>query len=153
MAPAPDRNRILGLTLGTAGLIPFVALSITLIVGARPFGLSEELLAATLVAYGAAILSFLGGILWGLTLRHPTGLSARPELVASVLPPLLAWFALLLDPQLALAVLIAGFIGQGVFDAYTLGPDADLGWFHKLRIWHTVVVIVLLSIGLAGLRG
>src|SRR5688500_12317815 len=122
----PERNRPLGVILGIAGLIPFVGLAAALVLRTRPLGLDPELVAATLVAYGAATLAFLGGVRWGLALRHPTGLGARPELAASVLPPLAAWAALLLEPQVALVVLAAGFFAQGVFDAYTLGPDADL---------------------------
>ncbi len=59
---------------------------------------------AALAAYAAVIVSFLGGIHWGLALRQPpqqhTGLLAW-----GVVPSLLGWPALLLPPAAGLALL------------------------------------------------
>lgn len=80
--------------LGLAGLAPFVggALLVWL-------GLPQEqhaFVTLALSGYAALILSFLGGIHWGLAMR----LSAPPALplVWGVMPSLLAWPALLMPP-------------------------------------------------------
>jgi Protein of unknown function (DUF3429) len=80
--------------LGYAGLIPFVALS------AATWWLESTHRATSqsaLLAYSAAILSFLGAIHWGLAMREkvpPTAL-----LLWGVMPSLVAWAALLMPVQ------------------------------------------------------
>ena len=86
--------------LGHLGLLPFVlgALLVWL-------GLDPELhlfVAMALSAYAALILSFLGGIHWGLAMRHsapPAGL-----LLWGVVPTLLGWMAVLMPPFAGLAL-------------------------------------------------
>ncbi len=52
------------LLLGALGLIPFIVLSLAMLFGAAT--LLSFPTASALSAYGAVILSFLGGIRWGL---------------------------------------------------------------------------------------
>jgi hypothetical protein len=58
-------------------------------------------------AYGALIASFIGGAWWGLAANRAEGAALTCWLVASVLPMLAAWVALLLPPQAGL-LLLAG---------------------------------------------
>lgn len=100
--------------LGLAGLLPFIACSI----GA----LSLEADAAqrslfALVAYGATILAFLGGVHWGFALDDsgsPSVLVQRARYGLGVLPSLVGWLALLVMflglPMAGLLILIAGVI-------------------------------------------
>ncbi len=92
--------------LGAAGLLPFVVLGIAS-VGANS---GRAAVAATLlVAYGAAILSFLGGVHWGFTLGgdDEADPATRHRLALGVVPPLLGWGAV------ALAVVAYPFLGLG----------------------------------------
>jgi hypothetical protein len=93
-APSP-----LALALGHAGLLPFVggALLVWFVQGeALPFA------AQALSAYAALIVSFLGGIHWGLALRQP---QPRPLLLGwGVAPSLLAWIAVMMPASSGLVL-------------------------------------------------
>lgn len=89
--------------LGYGGLIPFVALALA--IWLVPPAL-QTVLASALVAYGATILSFVGALHWGLTMRTPSTQSA-PALVWGVVPSLVAWAALLLPPAAGLLAIAA----------------------------------------------
>ena len=84
--------------LGYAGLIPFVALAAGVWVG-HPDA------ADALVAYAATIVSFLGAIHWGLTMRDEV--PDTKALSWGVVPSLVAWLALMMDTEDALALLTA----------------------------------------------
>lgn len=93
-APSP-----LALALGHAGLLPFVAGAalVWLVQGeALPFA------AQALSAYAALIVSFLGGIHWGLALRQPK--PAAPLLAWGVAPSLLAWAAVMMPASSGLVL-------------------------------------------------
>ena len=75
---------IVPLALGLGGLVPFVGLALLVVTGwAARIGMSGDLVRAALLAYGAIIASFLGGIRWGLALRE-SGRAAALDLVLSV---------------------------------------------------------------------
>ena len=93
--------------LGYAGLVPFVALAL----GLR-FLPSEarEFCVFAVAAYAATITSFLGAIHWGLAMREAPSTSSSESAGAvpfmwGVVPSLVAWFALLSSPAVALLVL------------------------------------------------
>lgn len=118
------------LALGLAGLIPFWALALALLLRGA-FGLQPEALDLALATYGAIIISFLGGIRWGLAVPAE---SAPWRYVGSIIPSLVAWALLAAPEPWRLA-------GLGVF-VLALGP-IDLGlvrdgsappWFGRLRL-------------------
>lgn len=90
--------------LGYGGLVPFVGLGLA--AWLLPLAYRATALTA-LLAYGASILSFLGAIHWGFTLRDRPVASTR-LLVWGVVPSLSAWVALLLPPAPGLWLLTAG---------------------------------------------
>ena len=105
---------------------------------------------AALATYGAIIVSFLGGIRWGLAV--PAGGDAVRHYLVSVLPSLVAW-ALLAAPEpwrlagLGLMALVLGPIDLGlVRDG--LAP----AWFGTLRIILSVGAGVALWLGAYALR-
>jgi Protein of unknown function (DUF3429) len=75
--------------LGWGGLLPFVGGALA--VAVAPPAWHETALRA-LIAYGAVIVSFLGGIHWG----SPTGAAHDAARLWGVVPSLLAWPLLLL---------------------------------------------------------
>jgi hypothetical protein len=89
----------LALRLGYAGLMPFVAggLLVWLVLPeAHPY------VTLALSAYAAVIISFLGGIHWGLAMRQAT--PAAASLLWGVVPSLLAWTAVMMVPASGLVI-------------------------------------------------
>lgn len=131
--------------LGAAGVIPFAGLALVVLFGGLgPLGRDDAIHA--LVAYGAVILSFLGGIRWGGSLwLKDEGRQAR-VLTASVVPSLAGWVALLLPQGWALTLLLVGFVAQGTWDASGRGWEGRLpGWFRDLRVRLTLAVTAILA--------
>lgn len=125
------------LALGYAGLIPFAVLALDpLTVEFFPPPLAR----LWLLGYGAVILSFLGGIIWGRNLRDP---DAGVAMVVSILISLAGWGALLLIGPEAFWLLAAAFAAAL---AYDLGSDLP-PWFRRLRIHLSIGAIAAMLIG------
>lgn len=108
-APSPTAR-----WLGLAGLLPFVVGAMALwAVGAE----HRAPLALALHAYAAVIVSFLGGIHWGIAARH--GGSADALLWWGVTPSLVAWIALLLPQAWGLPMLVIALLACYLVDART----------------------------------
>jgi hypothetical protein len=129
-AAVPDP---LALRLGYAGLVPFVLGALLAML------VHEEVynyVALGLAAYAAVIVSFLGGIHWGLGMR---GEHASPLPFAwGVVPSLVAWVAAMMPAH-------AGLVIQGVMLVVCylvdrrLYPALGLGAWLTLRFRLTVV--------------
>lgn len=131
--------------LGYAGLIPFVLAAVAVYAPWPGTSLSAEVF----IAYGAAILAFLGGIQWGLALAPGIG-RATERLIVGVLPSLLAWFALLLPAPTATIVLAAGFAAL-LFWERRRCPVAGPGWYPVLRFRLTLAVLVCHAVAFTGI--
>ena len=122
------RVETMGMRLGYLGLIPFV-------VGAVTALLSQELVSLafqTFILYSLAILSFMGGVHWGLALITGTRQSTR--LLISVVPVVAAWICLIALPApLTLAVLGGGFIAQWFIDRPILAELPIPSWYLEMR--------------------
>lgn len=124
------------LSLGFAGLIPFV--TPTLFMAVTESYCPE--LAYAQLAYGATIISFLGGARWGFAL--PESSPAKPDwmnLANSVVPALLAWVTMLMSDSLVPAV-VTVIMGLGISLHYDLSllPTYP-SWFKALRSILTTV--------------
>jgi hypothetical protein len=143
-APIPRAALILGL----AGLLPFawgvltlwfptLALYTTAYVGPRFIGPYVGLF------YGAVILSFMSGVLWGFATKAH-GQVAASGYGLSVLPALWAFFTTGGGDQSAAVALIAGFVGllglDWLFWRQGLAPE----WWMKLRLILTAGVVLCL---------
>jgi hypothetical protein len=122
----------LPLALGLAGLAPFIALALAVALQHREIAGVDA--AAALLAYGAAILSFLGGAHWGLALRHPSPTIRNGLYVMAMVPPLWAWAALLLGGASGLALLAAGLALHGGLDGVRATRFAAPRWYPRLRL-------------------
>ena len=91
--------------------------------------------------YGAVILSFLGGIRWGLALKVASEAPARRELIFAIVPSLVGWFSLSLDAPYVFAVLALAFAAHGAWDALSGERGAFAMWFVKLRTVLTFLVV------------
>jgi hypothetical protein len=133
--------------LGGLGAVPFIGLA-----GAMPFLEAEprRLVAHALVAYGATILSFLGGVHWGLAIGsrtkiEPGKLPAR--LVLSVIPSLAGWVALLVPELRGLIILILAIAAMLWVDIRATRSGQAPPWYPKLRVPLSCVVMATLLFG------
>ena len=134
----------LAILLGIAGLVPFIGCGL----GAMTRDGEADRMLAALIAYGAVMLAFLGGMQWGFAL--PAATDARRQrwrLVLGVLPPLVGWAALLIalvaPGWIALAVLTAGFIGTALGEHRAAAQAVPSGYLW-LRWALTVVAAAML---------
>ncbi len=123
--------------LGYAGLIPFVVLALDPLVTNY---FSAPLARLWLLAYGAVILSFLGGIMWGRCLTEP---EAGVSMIVSILISLAGWGAVMLLGPEAFWLLAGGFVAALAWDmAADLPP-----WFRQLRIHLSIGAILAMVVG------
>lgn len=139
--------------LGHAGLIPFVLLALLLwLLG----GDQQAFVAIALAAYGALILSFLGGVHWGLawsldrSVVQPTPNLRRQLLLWGITPSLLAWPGVLMPPFAGLAWLGFMLILNYLADR-TLYPRAGLQHWLTLRFRLSTVAALSCFIGAGAL--
>lgn len=139
------------LILGLAGVIPFawgalttllpgLALQVMPIIGGRFIGPYVQLY------YGAIILSFMSGVLWGFATKAE-GQAATAGYALSVLPALWAFFMTGGGPVAASINLIVGFIGLLLLDWQFWRLSLAPPWWMKLRGLLTVLVVLCLMTG------
>ena len=88
----PRNVPVLAMLLGVAGLVPFVVCGLASV--STSF-IGAQAAAQLLIAYGAVVLSFLGGIHWGVSLTAVE--DGRQRLALGVLPGLLGWLTMALS--------------------------------------------------------
>jgi len=132
--------------LGAAGLLPLVAV-LVVVLGDFSLGLKA---AALLIGFGyaALILSFLGGLWWGLA-AAAEGRAPRWLWAAAVVPSLWAFFVGVpmalgrLEPQAGLVVVGVGLVAALLVDRALAARRLAPVWWMGLR--------VPLSLGLGGM--
>jgi hypothetical protein len=130
--------------LGWAGVLPFALLTAATVLGLKPLSLDAR---AALLAYGAAILSFLGGAQWGVLLpRSQEETSLLWRYGVSVLPALLAFLCLLAPQTLGLVGLAVGLMALLAYDLSTVRRGLAPVWYGTLRSQLTGAVVILLAI-------
>jgi hypothetical protein len=132
-----DATWLLIRRLGYAGMAPFVILAFLLwLVDAdlHPF------IALSMAGYGAVIVSFLGGIHWGIGFRNAITMHNAPPVhfVWGVTPSLLAWVGVMMPAFAGLPLLGAVLIACYIMDRRTW-PAAGLGQWLTLRLHLTIV--------------
>ena len=130
--------------LGYLGLVPFLVLA----TGCWIPG--WQLLAGPgLVAYGAVILAFMGGLHWGMA-SLPGNAEPRRSLVAGVLVAILAWVGLVLEPVMAALLLAASLWGLWLAERW-LPVSRHSGGYRRLRARLTALASLALVAGALGL--
>lgn len=134
--------------LGVLGLIPFAALTLMAWVANDAMASAA---AVGIVAYGAVILSFLGGAHWGIASNAMKDQPAAASrlLVMSVVPSLLGWVAVLLPMPWSAALLAVAFIAILLLDRWALRYAFAPRWWLRLRIPLSATVSILLFLFLA----
>jgi hypothetical protein len=145
--PLPEPLRSpdpLALRLGYAGLLPFV-LCAALVWIVRPD--AHPYVTLALEAYGATIVSFLGGVHWGLGFRSAAAEPAR--FAWGVVPSLLAWVAVMMPPHAGLVVLGVVIVACYLVDRKVY-PRHGLAPWLTLRFRLTAVASLSCFVGAAG---
>lgn len=131
-------------TLGYAGLIPFIGLAIALWLSPEQY---EPDIHHALLTYAAIILSFMGAIHWGVAIDIKSD-KQKFQLGTSVIPPLLAWLALLLPLNYSYSILIVAFSLLCVFDCRMTKHSHLADWYPTLRVPLTTIVVATLIMSL-----
>ena len=149
--PIGDRRTIPGVArlLGYAGLLPFALTAAMMWLA--PDATTKATALKMLIGYGAVILSFLGGVRWGLATGPLAGPDRNRELGLSVLPSIAAWVVFLPGPTLALGILITGFIVQCLWDVMSAERGYLPKWYGNLRLQLTGGATACMIAGLAKL--
>lgn len=137
------------LWLGLAGLVPFAAAALAQFL-AWPL-LSPAAGMRLGLVYGVVILSFLGGIRWGRALLARPARMQAAEFIVGIVPALAALTAFFLPDLLALALLIAGFLLQALWDVISAEEGRLPPWFARLRMILTAgavpsLIVLLLAL-------
>ena len=130
--------------LGYAGLAPFVLLTILM------WLVDRELLPFVSIAlgsYAAAIVSFLGGLHWGIGFMKDEA-APRFHFIWGVVPSLIAWLALMMPAYAALPLLGLVLLACYVVDRKTYPPSGLARWL-PLRLQLTVVATLSCLLGAA----
>jgi len=135
--------------LGYAGAIPFITTAV-IIFFLYPREEAQVVLTYQ-IAYGAVILSFLGGIRWALAMLFPEDPQLLKRLTFSVVPSLVGWIALLIPPVWGLIVLIVSFWVQAASDSRASRMHEAPRWYGGYRIRLSILVIGALVLSVVGI--
>ena len=139
------------LILGLAGLLPFLWGALTVLVPDLGLWTAQTLGPRfagpyVMLFYGAVILSFMSGVLWGFAARA-TGTLATTGYALSVIPALWAFFMTGGGPTSAGMNLIFGFAGLLLLDLQFARWGLAPAWWMPLRLLLSAVVIACLAVG------
>lgn len=147
-----DRAPRAALLISWVGLAPLVAGAIALFFTARA-PVSDVRLVLPVLAYGAVVLSFLGGVRFGLAFQaRPRERRARAFALA-IVPVLVAWVAVALATHqiTAFLTLIGAHGVQGWYDAATARSAGAPAWYGRLRLHLTIAAVAALALAVTAL--
>lgn len=126
------------------GLLPFLAgLFFTILPGLLP--IEAIIYERALLGYGAAILSFLGGVRWGIRLSGGAG--SQLTYVAGIFGSILGFITVLMPMEIGLTMLIIGFAIYGIWDVWAgYAGSLPREYAHMRSVMTGLVCLVLLLI-------
>ena len=136
-----DAEKIVSQTpfvLALAGFVPFAVLTGAQFVPGATFAHTTGLLA--LNVYAAIILSFLGGIRWGIAVNAGGGDVDIAPFILSVVPSLWAWAAFFAAGPWGFVMYAMGFAAMGWWDRALVSAGKAPEWFGLLRMTLTLLV-------------
>jgi len=136
-------------SLGVAGLIPFVAAALIVVMdepvvteGSYALFYPSDGVKIAL-SYGVIILSFMSGCLWAFALNAK---APAFYLALSVIPALYCFFYVTGKDSEQLMALAFGFLGLLILDYVMVRAQLAPSWWMRLRILLTAVVVVCLLV-------
>ena len=137
--------------LGLSGLIPFIGCALIGTLASEPL---RSFALNLLLAYGAIILSFLGGVHWGLLVATGAPKLTQKQLAArfllSVIPSLIGWAALFINGRVGFLVLSLALALVLIVDRMSIRDGFAPHWFMRLRRILSTGAIASLLIGFMG---
>ena len=158
MADRPPRLSVeqTATMLALLGFVPFAFFTALLLADPGLLSVQDDtgspaaLLVPALKLYAAIVLSFVGGIRWGVAIMQREG--GREEAQALVLaagPSLIGWFSFFMGEPWSFAVLAAAFAATGWWDGLLAGNKGVPAWFGRLRVLLTVLVMTTMAAAFA----
>lgn len=136
-----NRNVQLARGIATFGLVPFIGCAVL-----AWFDGYREWAGMALATYAAIVTTFNGAVHWGRALQGFSDSNQLPTLLYSVIPSLIAWFALMLPLEFSLPMLTAGLM-------FTWGTeqmvfiDTMPEWYRIMRHGLTTVAVTAMLVG------
>ncbi len=136
--------------LGYLGLLPFIVSS--LLVWVPEY---HHYAVQSLTIYAAVIVTFIGGVHWGLAMQTSKTFSnhddqyIRKQFIFSVIPSLVAWLAVVVAQQYSLIILTICFVSFWYLEK-TIFSKALENWYTTLRNHLTLVATLFIVIGWLG---
>lgn len=135
--------------LALLGFVPFASFTTLLLAdpGLIPQMAGRDLDGPSLVIpafkiYAAIVLSFIGGIRWGVAIvQQHDGREDSEALVLAAGPSLIGWFAFFMGEPWSFAMLAVAFAATGWWDSRLAGNKGVPEWFGRLRLFLTVLVM------------
>ena len=149
-----DETRVAN-ALTLLGSLPFIAFTL-LTIGEPHVEERVEVATVILLLYAAVILSFLGGIRFGMEVRQP-GDGAAANIAWSVIPSLAGWGLVILT-YIVVIFGASGFVGwafaifaglfalQYAWDVASVRAGEAPGWFGAMRRRITLIVVPTLLV-------
>ena len=131
--------------LSIAGFFPFAFFALCIVWFDQQNPL-RPLVIDSMKIYGAIILSFLGGIRWGIAMKSENVEKTGLVFSLSVLPSIIGWLSLFLPLPYVFAVQALGFAGQGAWDSFAAQHQVYGLWFARLRSTITFLVVACLVV-------
>jgi hypothetical protein len=142
---ARQRSPIAVRVIGYALLIPMVAMAMVVALTYPSAGIAGVLKVE--ITYAVALLSFLGGVRWGIALMSGgVHLHFRPLAIITLILPF-AWVILFMTTPVALAALMAGYLLIALGErASTRSPVPQ--WYYALLVPFTIMIEIALGLSL-----
>ncbi|MFP3944116.1 MAG: DUF3429 domain-containing protein [Alphaproteobacteria bacterium] len=132
--------------LGYAGAIPFIVASL---LSWFPDPLVSEAAIVMLIGFSVVILSFMGGVRWGIATSLESG-PTFPQLTIAIVPAAVSWIAMILGSDMVglgenaaavqLVLMIVAFILLLLSDLQITRAGEAPDWYPGLRIPLTLLV-------------
>lgn len=135
-------SRIVNLS-ALLGLLPFVA-GLMFAIWPAMAPLDMVLIQRAVIGFGAVILSFLGGVRWGLRLQGGAG--SDLTFVMGMLGAIGGLIMLLLPYELGLTLLAIGFALQGIWDVRSEGVPPVYASLRGVMTWLVCALIIAIFI-------
>lgn len=134
--------------LGWSGVLPFALLAVFIAAAQNvPDAIDPK---TALINYAAIILSFMGGVHWGMsiggkTIGGTTTSSQAMRLGLSTVPALVGWLATFFPFDIAVSLLTGAFIVLVVYDIWAATQEWTPSWYPRLRLQLTTAVVAALT--------
>lgn len=137
------------LIIGWSGVLPFALLAVFIATSVNVTGAIDPRNA--LIKYAAIILSFMGGVHWGIAIDGKTmggtGTSSQPlRLGLSTVPALVGWVAIFFPFGIGVSLLIGAFLVLVVYDIWAATQEWIPSWYPRLRMQLTTAVVAALAL-------